>query len=424
MPERAKIVERSEFVEAANSGTTDGLALRKAFAVETKVIDPAERTIDFVISTATVDRMHDSIAVDGWQYDNYMRAPVVLWCHDSSSPPVGKALSVSKTADALLSRAQFMRADLSAFADMIFRMYQEKFLNAVSVGFIPTKYNFSAETGREFGLDFIEQELLEYSCCPVPANPEALVGARAAGIDTEPLRQWAEKLLDGGGHVLIPRELLEETFRQAKTPRTVRQKYLATKAADWKCGAARDLPLDQDEGWDGPAAESSIFAHAGGDNFNPEVARKGFLAYDASAPKLKGSYKEPFARVIGGALKAVKGGIRAAASRLPQADIGDSARSEAQGVIDHYEKAFGTKAASTENTPTGADGTMPPGNCGRAKDQQCGMIDPQECAVHMVPPETKTVKAGRRISAATAAKLNEAMGYHDAATKCLKDVLS
>src|SRR5712671_4253397 len=123
MADRAKIVERSEFVEAANRGTTDGLALRKAFAVETKVIDPAERTIDFVISTATVDRMRDSIAVDGWQYDNYMRAPVVLWCHDSSSPPVGKALSVSKTADALLSRAQFMRADLSPFADTIFRMY-------------------------------------------------------------------------------------------------------------------------------------------------------------------------------------------------------------------------------------------------------------------------------------------------------------
>ena len=64
--------------------------------------------------------------------------------------------------------------------------------------------------------------------------------------------------------------------------------------SEWKCGAARDLPLDKEGAWDGPAAEASIFEHAGGDDFDPAVARKGFLAYDASAPKLRGFYTDGY----------------------------------------------------------------------------------------------------------------------------------
>jgi hypothetical protein len=38
--------------------------------------------------------------------------------------------------------------------------------------------------------------LSEASIVPVPSNPNALEGGRAAGIDFEPLRQWAEYVLD------------------------------------------------------------------------------------------------------------------------------------------------------------------------------------------------------------------------------------
>ena len=43
------------------------------------------------------------------------------------------------------------------------------------------------------GLDFESRELLEFSA--VPSNPEALVAASAAGIDTAPLKAWALQIL-------------------------------------------------------------------------------------------------------------------------------------------------------------------------------------------------------------------------------------
>lgn len=391
MPDQVKLVEREAFVVAAKDGATDGLALRKAFAAEMKAFDLKARTIDFIISTAIVDRTKDSIAVNGWEYDDYLRSPVVLWCHDSSQPPVGKAISVSKGKDALLSTAEFMSRDLSPFADSVFRMYQEKFLSAVSVGFIPKTYTFSSEKGREFGMDFKTQELLEYSCCPVPANPEALVAARAAGIDTEPLRAWAEKLLDGGGHIMVPRGLLEETFRQAKTPRAVRQKYLAkaeAAAADWRAGAAEDLSVVESDAWDGAAAAKRMLDAAGFDGDAPDAAKaaRGFLIHDAANSTLRSSYALPFADMVGGELKAIKAGIAAAKSRVDQTDAPAAVRAEAKEIADEYDLK---EVVAVEK-------------------------------IISAPAE----KSGRRISSANEAKLKEAMGHHESATKCIKDVLA
>lgn len=393
MPEQARLVERDEFFEAIKDGSSvEGLALRKAFSVQAKAVDGEDRTIDFVISTAAIDRSKDSIAVDGWDYNAYLKSPVVLWCHDSSQPPVGKALSVSKGSDALLSRAQFMHRDLSPFADSIFRMYQEGFLSAVSVGFVPKSYSFSPDKGREFGIDFKTQELLEYSCCPVPANPEALIAARAKGIDTGPIREWASKLLDEGGHVLIPRPVLEETFRQAKTPRTVRQKYLAKVGApDWKVGASRDLSIDDKTAWDGAAAAKRMLDDAGFDGDSPDSAKaaRGFLIHDSANPALRGSYKLPFADIVGDELKAIAGGISAAKGRLDQTEAPESVLEDAQAVIDHYE--------SKEGNDDDSD----------SKD--------------VIVVETKS---GRRINAANEALLRKAMDHHESATKCIKDVLN
>lgn len=112
----------------------------------------------------------------------------------------------------------------------------------------------------------------------------------------------------------------------------------------WSVGAARDLPIEEgDRAWDGPAAEQSIFDHAGGEDFDPIKARRGFLVYDTADPTLRGSYKLPIARAGGGGpgLVVPKSGIRAAASRLPQTDIPGDVRSRAQAVIDHYKKKAG-----------------------------------------------------------------------------------
>ena len=91
--------------------------------------------------------------------------------------------------------------------------------------------------------------------------------------------------------------------------------------------------------WDGPAAQKAVFDACGFDGDKPDLAkaRKAFLAYDASDPKKRGSYKLPFATIKDGRMTAVAAGIRAAASRLSQTDIPDDVQKSARAVIDEYE---------------------------------------------------------------------------------------
>jgi HK97 family phage prohead protease len=224
------ILSEEQFREAAKDGTVDGTqTLRKAFIAEVKAMD--DRALDFVISSAAVDRMGDTIAVDGWDLGNYRKNPVVLWAHDASQMPVAKASNIRIEDGKLKARAEFMPAEISAFAESVFRALKGGFLSAVSVGFAPVKYAFSDEPGRSFGIDFLQQELLEFSVCPVPANPEALIEARSAGIDIAPIRDWAVKLLAGENLALIDSARLAAISALPEEFRTDAQKASGSKGA-------------------------------------------------------------------------------------------------------------------------------------------------------------------------------------------------
>src|SRR5215471_964186 len=115
------------------------------------------------------------------------------------------------------------------------------------------------------------------------------------------------------------------------------------KAERWVCGASRDLPLAETErAWDGSAAAKHMLdkANIGVDNDNggqPNLAKRGFLIYDAANGDLRGSYSCPFADFIDGTLKAIPSGLRAAASRLPQVtDVSQATKDRARGVLDAY----------------------------------------------------------------------------------------
>lgn len=192
----------------------DDAILRKQFTIEpiTKSKETEDGLqVDFVISTDTVDRDQDSISVDGWKLDNYRKNPVVLWAHDSRQPPVAKSLSEWTQDGKLKSTAQFTPKDLNPFGYMTGQMYLKGFLNAVSVGFQAQEAKWAAdEQNRPWGIDYFKQELLEYSCVPVPANPEALVDAKGAGIDLDPMLDWVERVLDEG--ILIPKGRAEKIY--------------------------------------------------------------------------------------------------------------------------------------------------------------------------------------------------------------------
>lgn len=132
------------------------------------VVDESKQLISGVVgSTGTIDRQGESINPMGWILDNYTKNPVILYGHDYHSLPIGKAVRVWLEDGKLMFDIEFAGTDLGK---EVFQLFKDKFLNAFSVGFIPKKFGVSGVD--EY--DIMEQELLELSAVPVPANPEAL----------------------------------------------------------------------------------------------------------------------------------------------------------------------------------------------------------------------------------------------------------
>ena len=208
----------------------EGELIHRAFVCDNiKAVDADKRHIDFVISTERSDRMGDVITVAGWDLKEYKKNPVVLFGHASRVPPIGKAFNVRKEEGVLKATAEFMSEDISPFAYSIFRMYQEGFLKAVSVGFIPHKWERMTDDEDNFvGYKFLKQELLEFSAVPIPANPDALLDAKAKGINVDPFKDFAEELLDNWKDMADPVRLLYGVDK--KGVEMIRRKAVGTKS--------------------------------------------------------------------------------------------------------------------------------------------------------------------------------------------------
>ena len=129
--------------------------------------------VTFVLSTDDVDRHGDVVSADGWRLEAYLRNPVLLWAHDYRHPAIGRAVSLWTEPHRLLAKIEFAP---SAFAQEVAALYAHGFQWGVSVGFRPIRWEErrDSRTGAYLGLRYLEQELLEVSAVPVPANREAL----------------------------------------------------------------------------------------------------------------------------------------------------------------------------------------------------------------------------------------------------------
>lgn len=176
------------------------------------------RLISYIFSDSSVGRDNHVIKAGAWDTGNFARNPVFLWAHDQSSPPIGKVVDISEVGGKLRGTVEYANADISPFADLVFRLVKGGYLNATSVSWLPREFSYSQDRSRPGGIDFSKVELLEVSQVPVPALPSALVTARAAGIDTRPLFTWAERMLDTRGFAVLPRAELELLRRAARAP--------------------------------------------------------------------------------------------------------------------------------------------------------------------------------------------------------------
>ena len=126
------------------------------------------------VSTGDVDRHGDVVSPEGWRLDSYRRNPVVLWAHDYRHPAIGRAPAVWQEGPALLARIEFAPTQ---FAGQVAALYRDGYQRGVSVGFRPLRFEErrDARSGAFLGIRFLEQELLEISAVPVPANRAALL---------------------------------------------------------------------------------------------------------------------------------------------------------------------------------------------------------------------------------------------------------
>ena len=134
-----------------------------------------------IITDETVDRYHEVIKADGWDFANYKNNPVVLAFHDYSSLPVGVTETLVREGSGWVAEGRFAPESCNPFAQQIRRLYDAGFLRTASVGLIPKEFDTD-------GMTITKAELLEWSFVPVPANPSAISVMNGLNLDVPMLR--------------------------------------------------------------------------------------------------------------------------------------------------------------------------------------------------------------------------------------------
>jgi HK97 family phage prohead protease len=171
-------------------------------------------TLDFIVSDETLDRYNEVIVASGWKLDNYLRNPVFQNSHQYGDIiyTIGRALTteVRTVADrkVLFQRVEFA-TEANPIAKIAYNLYKGKFLNAVSVGFIPLQWE-NGGPGELWQRRYTEQELLEVSAVGIPANPNALaLGLKAGAISKQQIKDLGALL----HYALRPRKPFEPQRR-------------------------------------------------------------------------------------------------------------------------------------------------------------------------------------------------------------------
>jgi HK97 family phage prohead protease len=194
--------------------------LKRIFDGQIKSIDEKERTLTAYVSTNSRDRMDEVLMPEGVDLSKFKKNPIVLWAHDYTQPPIGKALWIKRDGSGIISKMQFANTE---FAQEIFNLYKDGFMKAFSVGFIPKEAK-DGDGEKSPRRTYTKWEMLEYSAVPVPANPEALALAISKGMMDEHLKTYfeipiEEKAKEGEGMIAEdkPAEKIDKPAEEKKT---------------------------------------------------------------------------------------------------------------------------------------------------------------------------------------------------------------
>lgn len=172
--------------------------------------DLGEGEVEAIISSGSTDRHGEKIDIDGMDTRKYMKNPVVLWAHDSTSLPIAMATKLWKESGKLMGRFKFAVSEYP-FAKTVYELVRGGFIRAVSVGFIPLEME---------GNVYSKSEMLEFSVVPVPANPEALIFAKQLGLDMTKILEYS------GDNMLKLKDVLAKAEKDITSLSYVEVKFL------------------------------------------------------------------------------------------------------------------------------------------------------------------------------------------------------
>lgn len=186
------LTEAMREASAESSPVRDGDDILRAFdTVQVRAIDETARECDFVASTETLDS-HGTIFRQNWRFERFAKNPVILWAHgtDWAVPnlPIGKAVRFAVEGGALVIRVRFSSAKANPFAELCWQSVLEDVLRGGSIRARPGKIS-EEEIGGRYVEVYDDNELIEFSLCPIPSNPDTVkrIAARMgiAGADIE-----------------------------------------------------------------------------------------------------------------------------------------------------------------------------------------------------------------------------------------------
>jgi HK97 family phage prohead protease len=154
---------------------------RKQKLAYAKSVDSEKKLVTAYVSTYEWDRTLEKFSPGAWDLTNYKKNPIVLWGHDGSQPPIGRAVDIKEDENGLSAITEFDTQ--SERGAEIFGLYERGFLNAFSVGFIPKNHLMEQVPDQNTkGVVWTDAELLEYSAVSIPANPGAVIGRDLAEL--------------------------------------------------------------------------------------------------------------------------------------------------------------------------------------------------------------------------------------------------
>lgn len=160
----------------------------KYFNIDIKSVDEENRQVVFCFSDDQEDRQGEIVDQASWDIKNYMANPVILWGHDPSKPEYvlgqGVAIDLNNNGRSYIT-AQFDDDATNPTAGMVFRQIVRRTLRTVSAGFITHTYEYADDIPV-----LKDNELLEISIAPIPANPRALAKELKAGNITTKDAKW------------------------------------------------------------------------------------------------------------------------------------------------------------------------------------------------------------------------------------------